>query len=499
VVVTVAACAGSDSSADVDIERPAATTGTTRTPPAPTTNADTATDTSDTSDATTPASSAPDTARCAPADASTADASEATTVTIWHSLDGDVLGFFDEVIAEFESEHPGIDVESTRYEGGYTAGLEELAKLDAADRPDVFMGSNSSIRVQYDSGLFVAPSECTGGETPDSLRDLLPIIERTHTVDGTLVAAPYNVSTPVMMYDRKLWRAAGVDPDDPPATYDELEVVIRRLRDSGAAATGMVLYDRSASWLVEQSAAQDGRLLVEPANGREGTAVTGVEYDTPESIANLERFRVLHREGYILWAGINQSGRDDLLQLVSPDEPSGLTLHTSASIGDVVRVVESGLIGGDVEVGAAPLPGNTPGGLAGGGAWWLLAHDDPARVGAAWTLVDWLILPDRLAEMAAFTGYVPTTERAAASDVATASWEAIPALRVGYEQLAAMPSTDAASGMQVGPMVEVQRSLEVAASVSIEADQDPAEQLRLAEGTSLRVLGAYDAIYGTAD
>ena len=258
----------------------------------------------------------------------------------------------------------------------------------------------------------------------------------------------------------------------------------------------MVLYDRAASWLVEQSAAQDGRLLVDPANGREGTAVTAVEFATPEAIANVERFRVLNREGYILWAGINQSGRDDLLQLVNPDAPSGLTLHTSASIGDVVRAVESGLIGAGVEVGAAPLPGNTPGGLAGGGAWWLLDHDDPARVGAAWTLVDWLIQPDRLAEMAAFTGYVPTTERAAASDVTTASWEAIPALRVGYEQLAAMPDTDAAAGMQVGPMVEVQRALEVAASVAIEADQDPAEQLRLAEGTALTALGAYDAIYG---
>jgi sn-glycerol 3-phosphate transport system substrate-binding protein len=494
VVVAVAACAGSDSSADVDLDQPDLSAAATSAPPDPSISS-----TTDTTDATTATSTAPAAARCAPADASTADASEATTVTIWHSLDGDVLGFFDEVIAEFESEHPGIDVESTRYEGGYTAGLEELAKLDAADRPDVFMGSNSSIRVQYDSGLFVAPSECTGGETPDALRDLLPIIERTHTVDGTLVAAPYNVSTPVMMYDRKLWRAAGVDPDDPPATFDELEVVIRRLRDSGAAATGMVLYDRAASWLVEQSAAQDGRLLVEPANGREGTAITGVEFDTPESIANLERFRVLNSEGYILWAGINQSGRDDLLQLVSPDAPSGLTLHTSASIGDVVRVVESGLIGGEVEVGAAPLPGNTPGGLAGGGAWWLLAQDDPARVGAAWTLVDWLIQPERQAEMAAFTGYVPTTERAAASDVTTASWGAIPALRAGYEQLALMPATDAASGMQVGPMVEVQRALEVAASVAIEADQDPAEQLRLAEGTALTALGAYHAVYGTAD
>ena len=81
----------------------------------------------------------------------------------------------------------------------------------------------------------------------------------------------------------------GLDPDDPPTTFDELESVVRQLRDSGAAATGMVLYDRAASWLVEQAAAQEGRLLVEPANGREGTSVTDLVFDTPEAVATLEQ------------------------------------------------------------------------------------------------------------------------------------------------------------------------------------------------------------------
>jgi hypothetical protein len=72
-------------------------------------------------------------------------------------------------------------------------------------------------------------------------------------------------------------------------------------------------------------------------------------------------------------------------------------------------------------------------------------------------------------------------------------------LRVGFDQLAAMPATDAAAGMQVGPMVEVQRALEVAAAVTIDADQDPTEQLRAAEDTARSALDAYDAIYGTAD
>jgi len=162
-----------------------------------------------------------------------------------------------------------------------------------------------------------------------------------------------------------------------------------------------------------------------------------------------------------------------------------------------LRIIESGLIGAGIEVGAAPLPGNVPGGRGGGGAWWLVANDDAARVGAAWTLVDWLIQPDRVAELAAFSGYVPTTERAAASPVTTARWAQEPAFRVGYDQLASMPATDAAAGLQVGPMVEVQRALEVAASFAIDADQDPAEQLRTAEGAARAALDAYDAVYGS--
>jgi sn-glycerol 3-phosphate transport system substrate-binding protein len=309
------------------------------------------------------------------------------------------------------------------------------------------------------------------------------------------VAAPYNVSTAVMMYDRKLWRAAGIDPDDPPATFDELEAVVRQLRDSGEATTGMVLYDRSASWLVEQAAAQEGRVLVEPANGRAGADTTDVVFATPEAIATLERFQALYDEGYIVWAGLNQSGRDDLLQLVSEDAPSGLTMHTSAALGDALRIVASGAIGAEIEVGVAPLPGDAPGGLAGGGAWWLLANDDPARVGLAWTLVDWLIQPDRVAELAAFTGYVPTTVRAADAAATAASWAEEPAFRVPYEQLAAMPATDAAAGLQVGPMVELQRMLEVAASSTITAGADAGEQLRASEGTARSALDAYRVAY----
>jgi ABC-type glycerol-3-phosphate transport system substrate-binding protein len=122
------------------------------------------------SSTTAPADHA-DTARCTPAAINTdAQAADESTLRVWHGFDGDVIGFFDEVVAEFEAEHPGIDLEVEKYEGGYTDGLVALAGLDPSERPDVFMGSNASVRLQYDSGLFVSPAECTMARFPTHSR-----------------------------------------------------------------------------------------------------------------------------------------------------------------------------------------------------------------------------------------------------------------------------------------------------------------------------------------
>ncbi len=121
---------GPDAGADTNS---AATTELTA--PADDRSADTTTARNDTAGTDTPPSDptqAPPSNRCAPA----TDTTEPITLKIWHGL-------------------------------------------------DVFMGSNSAVRLQYDSGIFVAPWECTGGATPDALADLLPVIEHTYTVHGT--------------------------------------------------------------------------------------------------------------------------------------------------------------------------------------------------------------------------------------------------------------------------------------------------------------------------
>lgn len=438
-----------------------------------------------------PSTAPPSTPRCG----TTTSFADAVDLTVWHSLGGDAAAWFDEMVVEFEREHPAIHIGLERPDGGWPAGVALLGGMPVDDRPDVVLASELTTRLQADSDAFVPIEECTGSETPEQFTDLHPVIDATYRVDDVLWAAPYNASTPVLVYDGNLWRRAGLDPDEPPSTIDDLEVVIRRLRDSGEAATGITLYDRSAMWLVTVPASQAGDLLVEPANGRAGLSIDGVALVTTRAVDTLERFRRLRREGYVNWVGLNQSDSDDLVTLVSPTELSGMTLHTSASLGDIYRLQEDDGLK-DVDVRAAPFPGPGVGAPVGGGAWWLLDRGDPVRIDASWVFVDWITQPERVAELAAYTGYVPTTSRAADHPVMVEAWTDRPAYRAGYDQIVSTSGSAASASLQVGPQVDVWRALEIAAATTIDTDRDPTDALTEAEAIVRSYLDAYAEVHG---
>lgn len=413
-------------------------------------------------------------------------------LTVWHSMGGDAEGFLDDLIDEFEEEFPGIVVEAERIDGGYDGALTRLGETPAGEWPDVFMGSPDSVRIQADSDKFVPIDECTDNETPESFTDLLPVIDRTYRLGGRLWAAPFNVSTPVLFYDTTTWDRAGVDSTIPPLTFTDLDRISRSLVASGEVTTGIVMYDRSASWLIEQVASKRDRLLVVPDNGRSGTLFDTVDLGGVVAVELLQMFSNLEDDGILEWIGINPDGLGDLLQLVHPETPSGMTLHTSASIGDVLRLVESGALP-DGKLGIGPMPG-PPGGLVGGGAWWLVDSEDSQEIGAAWTFVNWMSRPGHVAQMASLTGYVPTTTRASDEPTTVESWASKPIMRVAFEQLRATPDSSAGAGMQVGPMVDARRTIEIAASKVIDAGDDPAVEISQAEETILELLLAYEEL-----
>ena len=409
------------------------------------------------------------------------------TITVWHGLNGDAASsYLPSAIGEFERRHPDISVEIEKADLAYPSGLPQFA--DATNRPDVLYGSNLTVKAQADSGLFIPVEACAGGGPLPQFDGLLPAVDLTYRVDGTLWGAPFNVSTPLLMYDGNVWREAGIDPDRPPGTLDELLDTARRLDEAGAAETGLVLYNKSALWLITEKAGKEGRPLVEPRNGHGDETPEIAKIVTDDAVALLDELRRMRADGVIAWTAENQND-EDLIALITPLDGSAMTLHTSAALGEIFRLRDGGTI--DVDVRVAPMPGPGPGANPGGGSWWLTDGDDPDRVAAAWRFIDWMTQPEQIAELAAFTGYVPTTPAAVAHPTTVASWEQHPQMKIAYEQVAATPGTPAAVGLQVGPMVEFLQAIEIGAASTIDTGNDPRTELENAAFNAMDTLRVY--------
>ena len=61
----------------------------------------------------------------------------------------------------------------------------------------------------------------------------------SYTVAGVQWAMPFNLSNPVLYYNRSMFEAAGLDPDSPPLSLDDLRAYSQAIVDSGAASYGI--------------------------------------------------------------------------------------------------------------------------------------------------------------------------------------------------------------------------------------------------------------------
>ncbi|MFX4539651.1 extracellular solute-binding protein, partial [Acinetobacter baumannii] len=49
-----------------------------------------------------------------------------------------------------------------------------------------------------------------------------------------MLSFPFNASTPILYYNKDMFRSAGLDPSQPPKTWAELGTMAKRLRAAGA-------------------------------------------------------------------------------------------------------------------------------------------------------------------------------------------------------------------------------------------------------------------------
>ncbi|MGH3654028.1 extracellular solute-binding protein [Glutamicibacter sp.] len=150
-----------------------------------------------------------------------------TTITWWHnSNNGDGKAYYEQVAADFEAAHEGVDVEVSAMQHE-----DMLTKLDAAfqsgDAPDVYMErGGGELAAHVAAGLTKDLTEAASEEIA-----FLGESAGGWQLDGKTYALPFSLGGAGFWYNKALFKEAGID--SAPQTFDELIEATGKLKKAG--------------------------------------------------------------------------------------------------------------------------------------------------------------------------------------------------------------------------------------------------------------------------
>lgn len=260
--------------------------------------------------------------------------------------------------AQFEKLNPDIDIVGVEYEW---KGPTFAVQLAAGSLPDVFTVpfTDAKTLLQNDQ-LMDVTDEIDALGYADKFNPI--ILDAVTGDDGHLYGFPRQAYAMGLHYNRDLFEAAGLDPDAPPTTWDEVRADAKAISEAtGKAGFMEMTMNNTGGWqLVAASAARGGSIQETAADGTVTSTI-----NNPGTVAALQYLHDLRWEDNSLgsnflldWGSINQefaagnigmysSGSDVYTALVrdfglNPDS-YGLTVLPMENGGEVLG-------GGDIAV-----------------------------------------------------------------------------------------------------------------------------------------------------
>lgn len=196
---------------------------------------------------------------------------------------GALTATIESMAEQFTEENPGIIVKPV-YTGSYgDTTLKTQAAVAGGNPPDVavLLAADLFSFMDMDSIMplndFIAKD---GGN--DFLDDFYPAFMENSQLDGKTYSLPFQRSNVLLYYNKDAFKDAGLDPEKPPTTWDELAQMAKQLTKDGRWGIEIPSSaPTSSTWMFSAFAIQSGKNLMSQ-DGKE------VYFDTPENVAALQ-------------------------------------------------------------------------------------------------------------------------------------------------------------------------------------------------------------------
>jgi sn-glycerol 3-phosphate transport system substrate-binding protein len=413
-----------------------------------------------------------------------------TRIAYWHSMGGDVGGISIPKLADdFNASQESCFVEPT-YQGTYDDSLNKLrAGLQSNDIPALVQLFDIATRLMVDLEVATPVQNFMDAEGFDT-SDFEPNVLAYYTVDDVLYSMPFNTSTPMLYYNKDMFEAAGLDPEAPPRTFDEVAAYAEQLTQRDASGNVTVSGGAFAvyGWFIEQLLAVSGALYADNGNGRDAPATEAV-FNSPEGVRILQWWKDMYDAG-----SFGNYGRTTV------DTRNAFLAGQTAMFIDSTAVLRGMIEGseGKFELGTGWLPRpdeaafDEAGTIIGGASLWILNGRPQEEQECAWEFVRFLTEPAQQAYWHTQSGYFPIRAAGYNEPLAVEWRERYPQFATAVDQLHGAPNNRVTQGALIGVFPTARQTVETAIEEVLAGQATPQEALDNAAAAVTQAIADYN-------
>jgi sn-glycerol 3-phosphate transport system substrate-binding protein len=370
-----------------------------------------------------------------------------TEINWWHAMSGELGKQVDKLAADFNASQSQYRVVPS-YKGTYTETV--TAAIFA------FRSRSQPAIVQVNEIATATMMAAKGAIYPvfELMRDeqeafspaaYLPAVTGYYAdVAGNMLSFPFNASTPILYYNKKLFRDAGLDPEVAPKTWPEVGEAAKKLRAAGAICGFTTSWP---SWInVENFSAFHNLPISTRANGFGGLDAV-LTFNNPvvvHHIAQLAEWQTTKLFDY--------SGRAQTAEPRFQNGECGIFIGSSATRADIKAnskfEVGYGMLPYWPDVAGAPQ--NT---IIGGATLWVLRDRPRDEYKGVAKFFSFLSKPEVQASWHQNTGYLPVTRAAFELTRSQGFYERNPGTSISIEEITLKPPTNNSRGVRLGSFV----------------------------------------------
>ena len=395
-----------------------------------------------------------------------------TELTMYYpiAVGGALTEVVDSIVADFEAENPDIKVNAI-YSGNYDdTRVRALSALNSGDPAQLAVMFSIDAYDLIEQDLILPFDDVvSGAEGANWLKSFYPALMANGNIEGKTWGIPFQRSTIVAYYNKDMFRAAGLDPESPPTSWDELISMGKALTKDGAYGI-MIPSTGYPYWMFQALAIQNGKEVM----SNDGLTTY---FDDPTVVETLEFWKSLSSEHGVMPGGTVEWGtlRQAFLE--------GQTAMMWHSTGNLTAVKKNA----SFDFGVAELPANVrKGSPTGGGNFYLFKDTSAEEQAAALKLIQFMTSAEQAAAWSIATGYMGVSPAAYKTDALKSYTVSFPPALVARNQL-----EHAVAEFSTFETARVREGLNNAIQSALTGSKSAADALGEAQAAAERLLKDY--------